>query len=813
MRQFELEADAMNRAANSLQQWLLGGASPAREAVRSLIGSIERQQKQYSEGRKEKGSRQAFLPVLCLFDSLKLAAIILQAIPNSLRLLQEEEGGEGDDLECRVAPLAEEIGETCRLDSALEEALDRRPPVSDCLAQALKQRYRRPQDLRRQLERLLDDLKKDAGGPLHRWLRLGVFLVHEAVSSRLLESYRASITDFPRTRKERRKKARFIRPTRLGYATLKVMSWLREEGQLPWRLPMIEPPKHWVGLHGGGYLTNRLLSEKARRERHLLITRHDDKIVRETLESTAEALKRVVEIINALQAVEWRLNSDVVSVMEKSRKQRGIWRRFPGLDRQARPAEDATREEVNRWTSHQRKLRFYRRRLIPARLRACGRYGDAVLWFPWHIDFRARAYPIPQLFNPQSDDSGRGLLQFAEGNPVNEKAAFWLRVNLANLWGDGWDKKPLKDRERFALECAPQISGLTAANALTPENFRFWARAEKPWMFLAACLDFAGYLKEGNKWTSHLPVFLDGTCNGLQHLSALGRDRRGALATNLTKSEKPQDIYTIVAQGLKDSLVASEKNGDELARWWLKRSGREINRGLVKHATMAQPYGVTIDGVRRELIKKGETRGSNDEYEAAKYLAKKLDQCIQSVIGRAWDIKGWLQEIAERLARSNLGMKWGTPVINLPVVQEERTRRYTLKYSRDRRYVFECFDASKSLKPHRAKFGIVANFIHSLDATHMLLTVEDLVHEKGIKSIATVHDSFGVHAANVDALCDSLRRNFQLIHEKNLLDEFWSGPLTNHPETLNDIGPPPRALDGEHTWKPEEILDSIYCFS
>lgn len=183
------------------------------------------------------------------------------------------------------------------------------------------------------------------------------------------------------------------------------------------------------------------------------------------------------------------------------------------------------------------------------------------------------------------------------------------------------------------------------------------------------------------------------------------------------------------------------------------------------------------------------------------------------MIGRAWDIKGWLQEIAERLARSNLGMKWGTPVINLPVVQEERTRRYTLKYSRDRRYVFECFDASKSLKPHRAKFGIVANFIHSLDATHMLLTVEDLVHEKGIKSIATVHDSFGVHAANVDALCDSLRRNFQLIHEKNLLDEFWSGPLTNHPETLNDIGPPPRALDGEHTWKPEEILDSIYCFS
>ena len=47
---------------------------------------------------------------------------------------------------------------------------------------------------------------------------------------------------------------------------------------------------------------------------------------------------------------------------------------------------------------------------------------------------------------------------------------------------------------------------------------------------------------------SHLPVHQDGSCNGLQHYSALGRDLDGARSVNVFPSEKPQDVYTEVAK-------------------------------------------------------------------------------------------------------------------------------------------------------------------------------------------------------------------------------------------------------------------------
>lgn len=43
-----------------------------------------------------------------------------------------------------------------------------------------------------------------------------------------------------------------------------------------------------------------------------------------------------------------------------------------------------------------------------------------------------------------------------------------------------------------------------------------------------------------SRYISHLPVHQDGSCNGLQHYAALGRDLSGGFAVNLTPSDKPQ---------------------------------------------------------------------------------------------------------------------------------------------------------------------------------------------------------------------------------------------------------------------------------
>lgn len=43
------------------------------------------------------------------------------------------------------------------------------------------------------------------------------------------------------------------------------------------------------------------------------------------------------------------------------------------------------------------------------------------------------------------------------------------------------------------------------------------------------------------------PCGQDGSCNGLQHYAALGRDSAGAASVNLMPSDLPQDVYREVA--------------------------------------------------------------------------------------------------------------------------------------------------------------------------------------------------------------------------------------------------------------------------
>lgn len=61
------------------------------------------------------------------------------------------------------------------------------------------------------------------------------------------------------------------------------------------------------------------------------------------------------------------------------------------------------------------------------------------------------------------------------------------------------------------------------------------------------------------EYRSHAHIHVDGSCNGMQHYAALGRDDRGARQVNLADSERPGDVYTAI---LKLVLAEIEKEGD-----------------------------------------------------------------------------------------------------------------------------------------------------------------------------------------------------------------------------------------------------------
>lgn len=78
---------------------------------------------------------------------------------------------------------------------------------------------------------------------------------------------------------------------------------------------------------------------------------------------------------------------------------------------------------------------------------------------------------------------------------------------------------------------------------------KWWQESEEPWQTLAACFEIAKALKSPNpaEYVSHFPIHQDGSCNGLQHYAALGRDQQGAESVNLYPAEKPQDVYSAIA--------------------------------------------------------------------------------------------------------------------------------------------------------------------------------------------------------------------------------------------------------------------------
>lgn len=77
----------------------------------------------------------------------------------------------------------------------------------------------------------------------------------------------------------------------------------------------------------------------------------------------------------------------------------------------------------------------------------------------------------------------------------------------------------------------------------------WWKKSEEPWQTLAGCIEIANALKAPNVETyeSKYPIHQDGSCNGLQHYAALGRDQSGAESVNLYPFDTPKDVYTAVA--------------------------------------------------------------------------------------------------------------------------------------------------------------------------------------------------------------------------------------------------------------------------
>jgi len=206
----------------------------------------------------------------------------------------------------------------------------------------------------------------------------------------------------------------------------------------------------------------------------------------------------------------------------------------------------------------------------------------------------------------------------------------------------------------------------------------------------------------------------------------------------------------------------------------------KIDRSVVKHATMTTPYGVTRGTIYRELVEEKPAKYCKDPKKCARYLAKVLEECIPEVAVEAGNIMNWLRHVARALAKVNRGMAWTTPA-GFRVVHETREPKTLRITTSDRTFVVYQEDETRKIDSRKQADGIVAHLVHSLDAAHMMLTVNRL-QTGGVHHFAMVHDSFGVHASDIDFLNRALREEFVRIYSEPVLQNFLKEQREAHPE-------------------------------
>lgn len=596
---------------------------------------------------------------------------------------------------------------------------------------------------------------------------------------------------------------------------IKLLGNIKEHIELttPEVLPCVMRPVDWTAIDEGGWHTAAM-----RRASPYCV--HALSHQREFMQQ--HPMSNEFAALNHLQGVRWQVHTRMLDTIRRVAAHFDMdeivsQAEFPAPNKPhwlevGRAKEDMGTDELAEFTAWKRemaewhtqmKLRGTRWGRMYTALRVAEKFrSEPVLYFVYFSDFRGRKYAKTTGISPQGSDMQKALLRFADGHPIPEpEQQEWFLVNGANRFGV--DKVSIEERLRWVEDNHEFIMGFAA----DPIVNNAWREADSPFQFLAWCFEYADFKTFGPAFRTHLPVGMDGSCNGLQNFSAMLRDEVGGEATNLTASDKPKDIYAMVAEVCTQRMRAVTPP-DDFAVTHMKWLSHGINRTLVKRSVMTLPYGSTrfscADFIVDDYLRMGKaTEFTKQEYSrAAQYLSRFVWAAIGDVVIKARQAMDWLQNAAKVLVKSGTDrIEWITPS-GFPASQaywECDEHRINTRLCGGTKLVI----ARESDVPdsNRHRNGIAPNFIHSMDASHLTLTVLSAA-TAGIDALAMIHDDYGTHAAFAPQLAKAIRQVF--------VDMYLNtSPLEDLRKTYPELPSPPAT----GTLNLTDVLSSRYFFA
>jgi DNA-directed RNA polymerase len=627
--------------------------------------------------------------------------------------------------------------------------------------------------------------------------------------------------------------------------TEETLIWLDENHEkcevlAPILKPMVVEPETWTGVTTGGYVSPAFAQDY----QSCRLVRESDLVLLKKQEP--EIAPEVYEGLNTIQKTPYRINSRVLAVVEELRES-GLAGlpdgKLPALKLPPKPwmrnGEDHHElwkknypDVVSKWSAQAHKLyqdywnEKSKRTSLNEKIRLAKMFDKYErFWFPVNLDWRGRTYCMSTpVLTPQGDDAAKGLLEYADTKPLGESGVTALKIHGANCGGQ--DKKPLADRLLWVDVNEENIREI-ARDPFGELQMQMWGNVDEPFQFLAFCFDYAKVLRVGSEHCSRLICAIDQTCSGLQHWSAVLHDEKGAAEVGMVDKSEPDDVYSKVADVVSNMV---ENDDDPLAALWLGK----VTRTITKRNVMTKLYGATMPGMRDQVAKElkdldkkqaGRYLGESDvdNYQAARYIAQMNTKGMAAVVEKADQGMQYVQKIAKMLAEEGLTVNWTSP-IGLPIEQtywrtdtkvvdtywisvklnmdSQRVRKEKRKSQRVQLCLTHPIPGRVQVK--KAENSIAPNYIHSMDASHLLFTAIGW-GDKGMTNFTPVHDSFGCHACDIAELHKVVREQFVMMYEDHdYLAEFADGIAEYFPAVREEEQP----WNGDFDFN--QVIDSTY---
>jgi len=605
----------------------------------------------------------------------------------------------------------------------------------------------------------------------------------------------------------------------------------------PIHFPMIVPPGDWEDMKGGGYLSQEIMSRYKMVSRSHKCTKQDGLL---------ENLDPLTQAINALQQVPWAINKPILDIMHQINDLKNGLAGTPVMDKKCMftdfvtPWSDDKEREIykeanpdaykkvmrnlknrhDNWArSVTKRSGWLKQLMIADKIR-----DERAIWFCYKADWRGRINAMQTHVSPQANDSGKAVLRFATGKLLIDREGLgWWKIHGAGCYAEetpdislAVDKLAFKERVDWVDRHAQEI----VDSGLRPMDGQgFWLTADKPLQFLAWCMEFAQYVKEGMSldFVSHIPVALDGSCSGLQHMSGALRDEICAVYVNLTASVSPEDVYRRVAEVVAPLVAGDAEAGDKFAKMW----NGKITRKVTKSAVMTFVYGATNRTYTEqlmELLQKYEDKGkpfikvaADQRWDACTYMKNQIVAAMHAVIVKGSELMAWFQAVATIFGKADIPMWWRTPD-DVKVYQTYRTmtKKRVDTYWGEIRYQPRVQTPSPAkIDTTGIKNGMTPNWTHGMDACHLRTAINEFLAVVG-HSIVVIHDSFGTHACDAASLSRTLRGTFQHQYEVDHVARFLEDIREQLPDELFALVPP-RPMPG--SWDPKSMEGAVYSFA